>query len=212
MDRRTWTDGPLEPDRLVRGWAPAGAQPPHIAAVPPRPVVAFLDRDGTINVKAVDGAYVTDPADLVLLPDAAGAIRALNDRDVLVVVVTNQRGIALGVMTEADLDAVHQRLRDLLQEESGATIDLIIHCPHDYDQCECRKPLPGMLVEAALRIGELDLGNCVMIGDSHTDVEAGRAFGIATDQLGVESGSLAEAVERFLSRQSPGARCDHDRS
>lgn len=157
---------------------------------------AFLDRDGTINVKAPEGAYIERPEDVVLLPGAAEAVRELNDRGIPVLVVTNQRGIALGRMTEEDLAAVHRRLDELLAAE-GARVDAYYHCPHDRDTCDCRKPGTAMLVQAAREHG-IDLSRSVMIGDAASDVEAGRRAGARTVWLGRDATSLREAVRSLL--------------
>lgn len=85
--------------------------------------LALLDRDGTLNRKAPDGEYVTDPGALELLPGAAGAVRRLNDAGVAVAVVTNQRAIALGRMSPGELDVVHERLRTELARRTGARVD-----------------------------------------------------------------------------------------
>ena len=146
--------------------------------------VAFLDRDGTINVKAEEGHYVERPEDLVLLPGAARAVRRLNEAGVPVVVVTNQRGIALGRMTEADLTAVHRRLAEALEEDAGAYVDEVLHCPHDRASCPCRKPEPGMLLDAARRRPGVDLAGSAMVGDAASDVEAGVRAGTMTVGLG----------------------------
>ena len=135
----------------------------------------FLDRDGTINVKAPEGEYITEPDRLTLLPGAAHAIRRLNDAGVLAIVVTNQRGIALGRMTEADLADVHARLSLTLQETAGARLDAIFYCPHGARQCLCRKPAPGLIYQAQTWRREIDLKQSVIIGDSQTDSAAGRA-------------------------------------
>ncbi|HEX3615394.1 MAG TPA: HAD family hydrolase [Solirubrobacteraceae bacterium] len=160
--------------------------------------VAFLDRDGTINVKAPQGEYITRPDDLVLLPRSAQAIRRLNDAGVRVAVVTNQRGLALGRMTEHDLTAIHARLRDLLREAADAELDLVLHCPHDLGGCRCRKPLPGMLADAATALGPIDMAASVMIGDSPTDALAGQAFGIRSLLLGSDTSDLYAAVSLML--------------
>jgi D-glycero-D-manno-heptose 1,7-bisphosphate phosphatase len=160
------------------------------------PAAAFLDRDGTINVKAPEGEYVETPAEVRLLPGAAAAVRRLNEAGIPVLVVTNQRGIALGRMTEADLAAVHRRLAELLAAE-GARVDAWYHCPHDRGECDCRKPEPGMLLRAAREHG-VDLERSVMIGDAESDVEAGRRAGARTVLLGVEAESLEAAVEAVL--------------
>ncbi len=159
---------------------------------------AFLDRDGTINLKAPEGDYVTSPDRVVLLPGAARAVRALNDAGVPTVVVTNQRGIALGRMSERDLDAVHERLAALHDEEAGARLDKILHCPHDEGVCDCRKPGTGLLLRAAAELPGLSLGNSVMIGDSQSDVDAGHAAGMRTIRLGADAEDLWEAVQRVL--------------
>lgn len=165
--------------------------------------VAFLDRDGTINVKAADGRYITRPDDLVLLPRAAQAIHRLNDAGVRVAVVTNQRGVALGHMDEQDLALIHDRLRELLHDAGGAVLDAVQHCPHDLGACFCRKPLPGMLEAAATALGPVAMDTSAMIGDSPTDVLAGRAFGVRGLLLGGDIPDLYAAVSLML-RQSAG--------
>jgi histidinol-phosphate phosphatase family protein len=162
--------------------------------------VVFLDRDGTINTKAPDGDYVKRPDELEVLPGAAQAIRRLNDAGVTVIVVSNQRGIALGRMTEADLAAVHSELADKLQTEAGAHIDAIFHCPHDLGQCDCRKPGTGMFMQARKRFPWIDLSRSVMIGDSASDIEAGKALGMRTVWVGRKVPNLAGAVELVLGR------------
>jgi D-glycero-D-manno-heptose 1,7-bisphosphate phosphatase len=155
---------------------------------------AFLDRDGTINVKAPEGEYVESPSEVTLLPGAAAAIRALNEAGIPVIVVTNQRGIALGRMTEDDLAAVHRRLDELLAAE-GARVDAYYHCPHDKGVCDCRKPGTAMLEQAAREHG-IDLARSVLIGDSESDVEAGRRAGAQTVLL--DGKTLREAVAEVM--------------
>jgi D-glycero-D-manno-heptose 1,7-bisphosphate phosphatase len=172
------------------------------------PAAVLLDRDGTINRGAQsEDDYITGPEELHLLPGAAAAIKRLNDAGIPVVVVTNQRGIARGRMTEEDLSAVHARLDHLLAAE-GAQIDRYYHCPHDRAECDCRKPAPGMLLQAARDLG-LDPADAVMVGDRASDIEAGRAAGAATVGVGPlarDAGAggwaedLAGAVELLLRR------------
>jgi D-glycero-D-manno-heptose 1,7-bisphosphate phosphatase len=181
---------------------------------------ALLDRDGTINVKAAAGDYITDPEQLVLLPEAAEAIRRLNQAQVPVIVVTNQRGIALGRMSEDDLAAIHARLRELLRRQ-GAWIGRIYHCPHDTGICCCRKPGTRMLEQARDHLKLASLRDSVMIGDATTDVLAGRAAGARTILLsdGAEpaprdiavAGSLLEAVRQVLPAVA-GSRAARGRS
>ncbi|HEX2087167.1 MAG TPA: HAD family hydrolase [Solirubrobacteraceae bacterium] len=148
---------------------------------------AFLDRDGTINVKAPEGEYVETPDEVVLLPGAAEAIRTLNERGIPVIVVTNQRGIALGRMTEEDLERVHARLSELLAAE-GARVDAWYHCPHDKGDCDCRKPGTAMLERAAREHG-IALARSVLIGDNESDVEAGRRVGARTVRVAPNAGA-----------------------
>jgi D-glycero-D-manno-heptose 1,7-bisphosphate phosphatase len=137
---------------------------------------AFLDRDGTINVKPATGAYIDKPGQLELLPGAAEAIRLLNDAGVWVGVVTNQRGIATGQMTEADLQAVHARLREELASR-GARVDAIYYCPHEQGACACRKPEPGLLLQAQREHAGLSFAAAAIVGDSDSDVQAGKRVG-----------------------------------
>jgi D-glycero-D-manno-heptose 1,7-bisphosphate phosphatase len=144
---------------------------------------AFLDRDGTINESPPEGEYVTSPEEIRLLPGAAEAIRLLNEHPAKVVVVTNQRGIALGRMSEADLQGINERLVDLLAREN-AHLDAIFHCPHHEGACDCRKPRPGMLERAAREVEGVELAGAAMVGDTARDVEAGRRLGLATVRIG----------------------------
>lgn len=144
-----------------------------------RPAV-FLDRDGTLDTEL---EFLVDPAEVRLYPGAARAVRAFNERGIPVVVVTNQSAIARGLLDEAGLARVHARLAERLAEE-GAHVDLVLACPHHPTEgvppwrrvCGCRKPAPGLLVEAARRLG-LDLSASWMVGDAARDLEAGRRAG-----------------------------------
>jgi D-glycero-D-manno-heptose 1,7-bisphosphate phosphatase len=144
--------------------------------------LVLLDRDGTINRKAPEGAYVTRPEALELLPGAASAIRALNDAGLPVAVVTNQRCMALGQLDADGLEAVHAAMRARLAAAAGAHVDAIYHCPHERGTCTCRKPEPGMLAAAA-RSFDVPPHAVVMIGDAGSDIEAGRRFGAQTIHL-----------------------------
>jgi D-glycero-D-manno-heptose 1,7-bisphosphate phosphatase len=144
---------------------------------------AFLDRDGTIDESPPAGEYVSSPDEVQLIEGAAEAIRALNEHGARVVVVTNQRGIALGRMSEADLQAVNERLEAELAR-SGARLDAIVHCPHHEGACDCRKPATGMFERAAREIDGVEIAGGAMVGDSAIDVEAGRRLGLTTVRLG----------------------------
>jgi D-glycero-D-manno-heptose 1,7-bisphosphate phosphatase len=136
----------------------------------------LLDRDGTIN-EEVD--HLDDPDDLVLIAGAAAAIRRLRESGLGVVVVTNQAQIGRRLLSEERLAAVHERLTALLAA-GGAEVDAILHCPHaPEDGCGCRKPAPGMALEAATRFG-FDPGRAFAVGDHAGDVGMGRAVGATT--------------------------------
>jgi D-glycero-D-manno-heptose 1,7-bisphosphate phosphatase len=139
-----------------------------------RPAV-FLDRDGTL---IEDRHYLRDPTGVQLLPGAAEAVRRLNAAGRVVVVVTNQSGIARGLLTEADYAATSRRLAELLAA-GGAQLDAQYHCPHHPDlsgACECRKPGTLLYRRAAADFG-LDLGRSWWIGDRLRDVAAAGALG-----------------------------------
>jgi histidinol-phosphate phosphatase family protein len=159
----------------------------------------FLDRDGTINVKPRPGEYVTAPAQIRLLAGAAGAIRRLNGAGVWVGIVTNQRGVALGQMSLGDLDAVHRRLHAELARH-GAHVDAVYACPHEEGTCMCRKPLPGLLLQAQQDVGDMDFGQAVVIGDSPADIQAGWSVGARTVLLADEqnAGTAADHVAPSL--------------
>jgi D-glycero-D-manno-heptose 1,7-bisphosphate phosphatase len=144
---------------------------------------AFLDRDGVINQKAqTEDEYVTCWEEMKILPGVAEGISLLNKGGFRVIVVSNQRGVAKGLITAAELDSIHQRMCEELAH-AGAIIDGVYYCPHELQPpCACRKPRPGMLLEAA-RAHDLDLTISWMIGDSDKDVEAGRKAGCRTVRL-----------------------------
>jgi D-glycero-D-manno-heptose 1,7-bisphosphate phosphatase len=142
----------------------------------------FLDRDGTLNVKAPEGSYVASPADLILLPGAADAVRRLNRAGIFVVLVTNQRGLARGLVSPG----AHSRVMERLTEElasAGAHIDAAYVCPHEKGSCDCRKPAPGLLLQAAWAHPDIDFGDAVTVGDAESDIGAGMGAGTGTIRL-----------------------------
>lgn len=138
----------------------------------------FLDRDGVLNAKAPEGRYVTGWADFRMLPGVDTALRQLRRRDpgVRLIVVTNQRGVALGEVSEAALEDLHQRMRQAL-EIAGVPLDGIYACPHEKDACTCRKPGVGLLEQARADMPDIEPELSAMVGDSLADLEAGHAFG-----------------------------------
>ena len=169
----------------------------------------FVDRDGTLNEMVFDPDHgVLDspftPDRLVLRPGAARFVAGLNRAGLAVIVVTNQPGLAKGALTVGGLQAIHQRLIELLARE-GARLDAIYHCPHHpsgsvggdrqfVGECDCRKPKPGLLLRAAAE-REGDLARSYMVGDGTVDVAAGRAARVRTilvSPLKIETLSLLD--------------------
>ena len=137
--------------------------------------------------------------DFHILPGVAQGIALLNHAGFSVIVVTNQRCIAKGLMTEADLQKMHERMTDVLAR-AGAIIDATFYCPHEIEpRCNCRKPAPGMLLSAE-RLRGIDLRTSWMIGDSDNDVQAGLNAGcktalvIATNATSSERARISEAT------------------
>jgi D-glycero-D-manno-heptose 1,7-bisphosphate phosphatase len=151
----------------------------------------LLDRDGVINVKLPPDQYVCCPAQFEFIPGAIEALGLLRDLGFLLVVVTNQRGIALGCHNKNDLHKVHEYMgRELLK--NGVILDAIYYCPHDsIENCECRKPAPGMIIEACADLN-IDLANSYMVGDSPSDIAAGRKAGASTVRIGAGEDSEAD--------------------
>lgn len=137
----------------------------------------FLDRDGVVNRKPREGLYVAQWKDFHLLPGVESAIAALNRSGRTVIIVSNQRGIALGLYSGADVDAIHQQLNQHLAA-CGARIDAFYFCPHDRNQCDCRKPGPGLFRQAFRDFPDASSSNSIVIGDSISDIEAALHLGM----------------------------------
>lgn len=143
--------------------------------------VVFLDRDGVINA---DIGYLWRREDFVWIPGAPAAIRLFNERGRPVVVVTNQSGVARGYYTEQDVESLHRWMNAELNRQ-GARIDAFYFCPHHPDGaipeytrvCDCRKPQPGMLLQA-MEDWRADPAKSFLIGDKESDVAAAAAAGI----------------------------------
>jgi D-glycero-D-manno-heptose 1,7-bisphosphate phosphatase len=156
----------------------------------------FLDRDGVLNRRAPPGEYVKSAAEFVWLTGAREGVRRLNDEGWLVLVVTNQRGVALGLYGAADVEAIHARAQRELHE-IGAHVDGFYFCPHgDEDGCACRKPQPGLILRAAQE-WNVDLADSYLIGDDARDVEAARRAGVRARQVASDA-NLAQALTETL--------------
>ena len=167
----------------------------------------FLDRDGVLDRKMPEGRYVTTYSEFQPLPGVSQAIARLNRAGLRVVVVSNQRGIALGLYSSDDVRKIHSALQSWLQSH-GAHIDAFYFCPHDMQQCNCRKPLPGLFLQARADFPEIDAASSIMIGDSLSDIEFGHRLGMTTVFLEGDPGAPDEHVcslEGDSSHRKPGA-------
>jgi D-glycero-D-manno-heptose 1,7-bisphosphate phosphatase len=140
----------------------------------------FMDRDGTL---IEDAEYLADPEGVKIIPGAPEALVGLRERGFALVVVSNQSGIGRGLITPEDAAAVHERFAAALADH-GVSLDAARYCPHTpADRCACRKPLPGLIHEAAREVG-VEPAASFMVGDRSSDVEAGRAAGCRTILVG----------------------------
>jgi D-glycero-D-manno-heptose 1,7-bisphosphate phosphatase len=175
----------------------------------------FLDRDGVLNRKQPEGAYVTSWDQFQWLPGAVEAIARMNRAGMTVMLVTNQRGIALGRFSVAQLELIHSNMRAHLARHSGR-VDAIYYCPHNTGECQCRKPEVGLFEQACKDFPQASAHNSVVIGDSLSDIQAGKRMGMKTifiqgeaerqkagaaaaaETADAVAGSLLEAVELQL--------------
>lgn len=153
----------------------------------------FLDRDGVINeVLTKRVKFVNEPKQFYFLPGAEEAIKSLNDHFDYVFVVTNQGGIGLGFMKEKQLQKVHDYMVAQLKKK-GATIHEVAYCPHKPKSgCECRKPNSKMILDLGDKYN-IDLDKSYMVGDTDTDIQAGKKAGTKAVFIG-DSDPLADAV------------------
>jgi len=161
----------------------------------------FLDRDGTLNE---DPGYISDPEKVVLFPETGGALSTLKKYGFLLIVISNQSGIARGMMTREDVDCVNEKINSLLSEHK-VKIDAFYYCPAhpDYsseEECGCRKPSTKLLMEAAKEFN-INLEKSYFIGDSVSDVQCGKNAGIKTILVrtgkGEESFSILQKENNF---------------
>jgi histidinol-phosphate phosphatase family protein len=153
----------------------------------------FLDRDGVLNVKAAEGDYVRTAADLQWLPGTFEALRLLQAAGARLVVVTHQRGVARGLMSRADLDEIHARLRSELAA-TGVALAGIYACTHHVGACDCRKPGIGLFEQARRDEPAIDPATSAMVGDSLSDLEAAGRFGCDAYLVAHEGSTVAAAA------------------
>jgi D-glycero-D-manno-heptose 1,7-bisphosphate phosphatase len=167
----------------------------------------FLDRDGVLNRKMPEGAYVTSWEQFAWLPGAIEAITRMNQAGWTLIVVTNQRGVSLGRLTAEDLEHIHRNMQADLARY-GARLDAIFSCPHGEGECNCRKPQTGLFEQAMLSFPQINPNDSIVIGDSLSDIEAGRSLGMKTIFIqgdpdlqkpgAAQAASLADAVAPSL--------------
>ena len=153
----------------------------------------FLDRDGVLNRKMREGAYVSDWAQFEWLPGAVEAVVRMNRANLTVILVSNQRGIALGRTTAEQVERIHDNMQSDLARH-GARLDAIYYCPHEIGKCHCRKPDVGLFEQATKDFPQINADNSVVIGDSLSDIQAGQRLGMKTIFIRGE-----------VDRQKPGA-------
>lgn len=162
----------------------------------------FFDRDGVLNVDVID---LHELEKFQWIDGAIDAIKLCNERGFLVVVITNQSGIARGIFTKDDVKKIHSHMQTEL-EKVGAHIDAFYYCPHHPNGtvepyakvCDCRKPKPGLILRACKDL-DIDPAKSVMIGDKPRDIESGKNAGVTSSIL-FEGGNLYDAIKNFLDK------------
>ena len=175
----------------------------------------FLDRDGVLNRKMPEGLYVENWAQFAWLPGAVEAVTRMKRAGLTLIVVSNQRGVALGRITATQLEHLHDKMQDHLAR-NDARLDAIYYCPHDHGECHCRKPDTGLFEQARESFPLATAENSLVIGDSLSDIQAGQRLGmktifiqgepdrqkaganIAASLADAVAGSLLQAVELHL--------------
>jgi D,D-heptose 1,7-bisphosphate phosphatase len=164
-------------------------------------LAVFLDRDGTLNE---DPGYISDPGKIILYPETGEALALLKKYGFLLIVISNQSGIARGLMTSKEVDAVNEKINQQLSEYK-VKIDAFFYCPAHPDfsteeECECRKPSPKLLLDAA-REFNVNLEKSYFIGDTVADIQCGKNAGIKTILVrtgkGEESFSILQKDNNF---------------
>lgn len=162
----------------------------------------LLDRDGVLNEKMPRATYVRSWDDWQWLPGAKQALGLLKSAGYQVIIITNQAGIAFGDITEAGLDQLHRRLKSETLD-AGGEISAIYYCPHGWDDgCECRKPRPGMLLQAQKDF-DLDLSRTYFIGDDERDAAAASAAGCPSALLSQETSLLDLTIQLLNGNLNP---------
>jgi len=167
----------------------------------------FFDRDGIINESPGPGRYVTRWEDFHIIPEFTVCLQAVLKSGYQAAIVTNQRAVARKLMTMKNLENIHRRLKRLLMRRYGLAFLDIACCPHNKNECSCRKPSPGMILSLAER-HNIDLGKSWMVGDLETDIEAGRRAGCRTILVADETGG-SKADVRVPSMRALAKKIDN---
>ena len=176
--------------------------------------IAFLDRDGVLNIGSAD--YVNNVSELIVIEGVAKSVGDLRRNGYRICVVTNQSPIGRGFWDHERLHSIHQELKiRLLEKDKDAALDLILYCPYaPWDNSECRKPRSGMLRDgqrilknnSGMKCGN-EIARSVMVGDRHTDIVAGIAFGLRSFFIR-GSGGLCEVIDRVLDEKDDGDKIE----
>ncbi len=164
----------------------------------------FLDRDGVINRKPAEGEYVLSWAEFEFLPGVRDAVCLVTRAGLRVIVVTNQRGVARGLLRESEVQTIHRRMTAALAK-SGGTIDGVYYCPHNDGECDCRKPNVGLFRKAQRDFPAIDFAKSVVIGDSLADIGAGNSIGSAAILIEDDPNAAVAAIRKA---QQTGLRID----
>ena len=172
----------------------------------PSTTAIFLDRDGTLIEEV---GYLHRLEDIQIYPEAFEAVKKINQSGAQAIVITNQSGIARGLITQEDLERLHRQINDAFRQK-GARLDAYYHCPHHPTEgtgehtrtCDCRKPQPGLLLRAAQEL-QLDLEASHMIGDKLRDIEAGHRAGCQS--ILVKTGCGQEELLLLNEEQASGS-------
>jgi histidinol-phosphate phosphatase family protein len=155
----------------------------------------FLDRDGILNHDRED--YVKTPEEFEVLPGLGEPLRRIREKEFLIVIVTNQSAIGKGLITHELLGEIHDKMRAELQRQGGS-VDAIYYCPHTPEEgCDCRKPMPGLILRAAREMG-IDLKESWLIGDKASDIEAARRAGCKAIRVPANDDGLEIGVRQIL--------------
>lgn len=157
----------------------------------------FLDRDGVLNRKMPEGEYVRSVADFHMLDGVAGSIARLNRAGLRVVVASNQRGVARGLYSLDDVSAIHAAFATEIAR-AGAHIDGFFVCPHEKNACACRKPKPGLFLQAQQQFPAITAETSLMIGDSLSDIEFARNLGMRSIFIEGDAAHRKPGAEKAL--------------